>query len=50
MKDGDIDYMGGGKMEMGYWVDDAYLSSSISRSRNFTWKGVKDSLQVCSGP
>ena len=25
MKDGDIDYMGGGRMEMVYWADDEYF-------------------------
>ena len=25
MKDGDIDYMGGGKMEIVYWADDEYF-------------------------
>ena len=43
MEDSDIVYMGGGKMEMVFWTDDEYLSSWINRSRNFTWKGVRDS-------
>ena len=34
MEDGDIDYVGGGKMEMVCWADDEYSSSLINRSRN----------------
>ena len=49
MKDGNIDYMGGSKMEMVSRLMMSILSSSISRSRNFTWKGVRDSSQVCTG-
>ena len=50
MEDSDIDYMGGGKMEMVYKADDSTSSSSISRSRSCTWKEVKSSLQASSGP
>ena len=48
-EDGDIDYIGGGKMEMVYQADDMYFKF-LSRSRSYMWKGVKDLSLACPGP